>query len=714
MNKRWFVYTAVLLFLSWYLFLGISQFPYTASGEYSDFTISHYPNLVYTQDSLRTWHQIPLWNSMILSGNPFAADPLSSLWYLPYWLAIVLPAPFGLNLLTILHLVAGGLGLAVFAKSMGYTDLAAYAGGIVFLLMPKLYAHFGAGHVSLIWAVCLTPWLLFLEYRANASPKSVVNTYLPAFMAGLILLADIRWGVWSWLLWWSYALYLSLKPGLRVPGKWYILFARTMLLKLKQGVIAVLAASPLLLPLIQFTSLSTRGSITPADTLTLSLPPASLFGFFFPNFGGSAEWTTYFGIIPVFLLFIAATRKTLRVKSAFWLAWFLISLVVSLGDALPGAIFAAKMPLVSMLRVPPRALFVAGLCMSVITVQGFQELTAASEQKNKKPFRLGVAGFTILIISLAALFASSVEKPAGFIWGAVFSGLAGCTLLCWSYRILARNTVFCIFGVLLLLDLGYVSTSMLRFEQFPAGYSETLEMVQALKTENVTQGRVYSPSYSIPQDAAVINGIRLADGIDPLHLATYSSYMEIATGVENNGYSVTIPAFESGTPETDNQHANPDAEKLGALNVTGVVSAFPLESTCLELLHQSAGRYIYRNNKAMLPAWVQQNNSLEIGNAFQAAEILLYSPNKVSVRAVGPGFLVLADPMYPGWTAKVDGQKADIIPAGGLLRSVKLAEGSHTVEFLFRPLLLYIGIILQFLVVFIILISNFLQKKQAL
>ncbi len=155
----------MLIILCWFLIIGIDSFPYPAQGMYSDFSISHYPNLIFTQKTINDHQQIPLWSNTILSGYPFAADPLASLWYPPYWLAIALPAPFGLNLLTILHLIVGSIGVLFFLRYTGVSDLPAFAGAVIFLLMPKLIAHYGAGHVTLVWAVCITPWLLYFEHR---------------------------------------------------------------------------------------------------------------------------------------------------------------------------------------------------------------------------------------------------------------------------------------------------------------------------------------------------------------------------------------------------------------------------------------------------------------------------------------------------------------------------------------------------------------------
>ena len=50
-----------------------------------------------------------------------------------------------------------------------------------------------------------------------------------------------------------------------------------------------------------------------------------------------------------------------------------------------------------------------------------------------------------------------------------------------------------------------------------------------------------------------------------------------------------------------------------------------------------------------------------------------------------PGLLVLSEGYYPGWTAKVDGERAAIVRANFMMRGVLLAAGKHEVVFEFRP-----------------------------
>jgi len=58
---------------------------------------------------------------------------------------------------------------------------------------------------------------------------------------------------------------------------------------------------------------------------------------------------------------------------------------------------------------------------------------------------------------------------------------------------------------------------------------------------------------------------------------------------------------------------------------------------------------------------------------------------------LGAGLLLLADALYPGWQATVDGEPVVIYAADGLLRGVFVAEGAHEVVFTFRPRSLHTG-----------------------
>lgn len=59
------------------------------------------------------------------------------------------------------------------------------------------------------------------------------------------------------------------------------------------------------------------------------------------------------------------------------------------------------------------------------------------------------------------------------------------------------------------------------------------------------------------------------------------------------------------------------------------------------------------------------------------------------------GFLVLRDTFHPDWKAKLDGKETTIYRVDGCFRGINVPAGSHSVEFVFRPILLYWAFLLS-------------------
>jgi hypothetical protein len=70
-----------------------------------------------------------------------------------------------------------------------------------------------------------------------------------------------------------------------------------------------------------------------------------------------------------------------------------------------------------------------------------------------------------------------------------------------------------------------------------------------------------------------------------------------------------------------------------------------------------------------------------------SATIVSYEPERVEIEASldSPGYLVLTDAHYPGWTVEVDGVPVPIEPADLYFRAVRLEPGDHQVVFTYAP-----------------------------
>jgi len=63
------------------------------------------------------------------------------------------------------------------------------------------------------------------------------------------------------------------------------------------------------------------------------------------------------------------------------------------------------------------------------------------------------------------------------------------------------------------------------------------------------------------------------------------------------------------------------------------------------------------------------------------------TPNRlvVQVDSANSGWLVLSDVWYPGWQARVDGQRVPLLRANYLFRAVAVQAGQHEVIFTYQP-----------------------------
>lgn len=59
---------------------------------------------------------------------------------------------------------------------------------------------------------------------------------------------------------------------------------------------------------------------------------------------------------------------------------------------------------------------------------------------------------------------------------------------------------------------------------------------------------------------------------------------------------------------------------------------------------------------------------------------------RIVVEQTDPGVLILSDAVYPGWTARIDGDPSPILPVDHLFRGIALPAGGHEIEMDYEPL----------------------------
>ena len=81
--------------------------------------------------------------------------------------------------------------------------------------------------------------------------------------------------------------------------------------------------------------------------------------------------------------------------------------------------------------------------------------------------------------------------------------------------------------------------------------------------------------------------------------------------------------------------------------------------------------------------------------------------DQFSVTTPDPAYLVLANPVYPGWKATVDGKRISLSTISGELPAIKLTPGTHTIVYRYAPTTVYLGAIISGIGVLLLLAGFF-------
>ncbi len=754
---------------------------------FSDVMVIHWPKAHLMAQSWQAGEGLPYWTPLILSGMPLGANQLAMLFYPPAWLFLFFPVEPIFNLLFIFHLVLGGIGVYLLLyKNHQVSALAALLGGLTFALNGKGLAHVVGGHVSMVGAIAWLPWTVFgvqmlLEERGEEATRSgrggeerrggeatrsgrglspfglgwmalvtvslVMQTFthtLPVIYSVYLMAAMVIWHTASQRINESaHQLASTLyRNNLNVPYHvsrftFYVLrficsFISALVPLLVSLILTGLLGAVQLLPLLELAQFSNRSlSLSQATEFTLS-PAQLLLGLLLPTAQSGHEYVIYVGLVPLLLAPLGLTRQNRW--TWFYGLLFLFALLFALGPQNPlHNLFYYFMPGFRWVRTPARIFFVGALAIAILVGFGADQLIhrpwSPAAKKWLTRLTTAIAPLALLVgLGLAFGFTSTssyqgeVKRAALALATFIPAGL----ILVWLrvQQMMSAQLTVGLLGLLLFLDLAWFDQSMLRFVPLDEALASGRAAAEYL-AQKPGYFRVYSPSYSLPMQTAAAAGLRLADGVEPVHLAVYDQYMARAGGYHDASFSVTIPPF-SGPLETSLEEVEPNLKLLGLLNVTYLASAFPMSWPGLSLETEIDGTFIYRNERAVPRAWVAHQavpseadwlaqleamsdmaNVIIVENDFQdgdqsaissqqsttrgqgsIARITHYSANRIEVETEisQPGWLVLSEIWYPGWQATVNDSPQPVEKVNGLLRGVYLAQpGSYQITLAYYP-----------------------------
>ncbi len=697
---------AVLL-LSPYLLVWPAPLIYPESDLGTDLPREIWPLAAWITDSFAQSGVLALWRPYLLSGAPLIGHPVAPVLYPPNWLLLILPTAPALNALAALHLWWAGLGLYLYLRlALGARRASAFIAAALFAFAPKWLAHLSGGHWPTLTAIVWWPWawLAFDRFWAARRAHWIV-------LAGVALAAQaLNHGTYFalGLLWLGVATLARLG---RWPGRAALLTALGAAASLWAGLLLIAAGLALgqLWPLAELLPYTNRGGLSLAEAAFGSLPPALLSSVLFPAELKFPEWFIYPGAGLIGLAAWSWAHGWSR-RERTWLGVAAIGALMSLGVNTPVyELLYRWMPGFSLFRNPTRWWLLTLMALAVLAAHGLEAwFNRSAARPRRLKVLIGLGGSVYLIAGALELIAPML-LPFD-VWPGALALLAGSALLSAKP---SRGRWLALL-VVTFAEVAWVSATLLRPEietrLVPAG-----PVIAPLERAAQSGQRSLAPYEPVPAPALVVHRLRAADGYDPFQLAAYAGLVGRALGCEFAGYAVAVPATQA-SPEAARAcpEVQPHRGLLGLLNVrylllphsrpwTEQSPALTDDTWAAYDLGPGLGRAFGVGQWQTAPAdeCLDRLARTEVATTAiveaapgppegAAPPRVLASWEAVNtaqfdVLAEAPGLLIRSEAWAPGWTATVDGRRAEVVRVDCALQGVWLEAGDRAVRFVYAP-----------------------------
>jgi hypothetical protein len=394
----------------------------------NDGTLQFVPWHTYYREELLAG-RLPLWNPYLFGGTPFAAEPLSAVFY-PGSLIFLLPISleFAFKLHLVLHLLVGAFFMGRLCRSLGASRAGAAVGALAFGLNTQFVQFVFAGWSSCVAVAAWAPAVLWSFVEALASPEAARRVrYASAgalFFALQLLAGHPEWAYYTALIFGVAAVAAAaVGDGIRVAWRPVATAAYVLL----GG--AVLAGVQLL-PTLEATWLSSRGQSALAGATQAAgagLSPLLLPTLLMPRLYGPwdlqlsvdswlhrvlalkvswGETIAYVGVIPLALAALGWRARTRGVAGPVWLALGTLGLAFAMNDLTHlKSLVDRLIPAQGVFRSPARFVFVVYFSLSVLASLGMTRL-------ERGEFLLGPRAARMLALAAALLAVGGLALAA--------------------------------------------------------------------------------------------------------------------------------------------------------------------------------------------------------------------------------------------------------------------------------------------------------------
>lgn len=657
--------------------------------------------------------RLPLWNPYFFSGYPALANPQMMVFYPPAVLLRLLPLGYSYGIGFMLHMGWAGLGMYWLARHQGLGRVAAVISGMAFMMGGVFVTHIQGGHLEWLYTIAWLPWAVWqwqrVTFERGPSPPwlaGIVSAMM--ILAGapkLVILAGLMLSVMGlfWLA--SFRRRFALRALAAEAGRLALAAS-----------IAMGAAAPQLIPMIEFTLLSSRAGGLPLKcSAVFSLNPADLLflAFAYHAFGSASEWERhgYFGAMGLALAIVGLVSRRRQGAVVVWkpllIIWGAIGLMFGFGPGLPFYPLARTLvPGLSLMRQPFTFIVMASFAGAGLAGLGCESfLQWARDAGHNRRWPLLVAGMLLALaaISDALLFRDNPQAwdPGLYRW---ISWLSSFSL--WRYLLvglsfwllarrpsrtrLASGTVI----VFLFVDLwlfGFTRISVVR--AYPPGAEATY-----VPSVDPAEARVLTSPYTYA-DQSMAAHVANAQGYAPIVLDSYNSF------VLGSQPPPQCPGFEHAEIDLN------DSDLLRLLSVKYIVgpTSEPIEisgyyprvlwvgsavsvDTPQEAVALARAPGFDPSRVVYVEGDVLSEGQNRAGGEGRARIVSYQTQNvTVEVESASPGWLALNDVWYPGWEASVNDEPTPLYRANGAFRAVRVPAGRSTVIMTYHSTYLALG-----------------------
>jgi hypothetical protein len=685
-----------------------------------DFYGQFYPFMVHAWRSLSSGGGL-LWNPYQDCGQPFFGNSQTGLLYPVNVVFAVLPREPAVIVSVIINLAIAGVGMFQLCREMRIGRVASLCGALAFQLgwATSMLASWSPTHIAPF------AWLPVAMWRTERLLRA------PSLRAGL---------------WLALVLAIQLLPGfpqtvfftyqvIALRVLWTLLTRQTRDRRAVLPALALGLVAPLLLDAVQLLPSMevARESVRQGPVSDARLGAI---------FSWSLAWQTLAAqiaepgnalILLIALVGVAAARRLKRGSdAAFYALTAALYFVLSLG---PGTIvyaLYARLPLGSTFRGPARLLWVTNFAVAVLVALGSEALLALDRSART---RLRVAAALLAGTVLLYLVSASTLRPIDLV---VIAGLLAWVALplppaVWRFAPLALVALI----ACTTLVLGRAPVMGLRSGDVYGRHADVFDFVRARLTP---QDRVLivggQPALDLMAKSSTLFALPNIHDYDPqasLRYAEFYTYLRTARHMRD--FEDWYWIFDKLLPASLQR---PLFDLTGARYL---IVAPPLDATqrafgnaALRLLLERDGVRVYENDQAMpraryvprvgvrndgevLPALADRSLDLRReaivsaddrarlsgpgGDGTGTVEFVSDDPERIVLRvqATAPGFVLLADEYFPGWTATVNGEPRAIVRANHAFRLVEVPAGTSEVVFVYRPRSVLIGGVITLLAV---------------